>query len=349
MAKGNRGLHACDAQRKKDALKDKKRNAANRKQQREFVMRGKTSDELLSEIHRINRVLKDGEGEEDKLVVQKRKLIEAHKAAVKREKELAAARKNAVAEETVTIKGMGKIFKQTKSKSIANQSGNALEFDGSTQDEDDGGHRSHKTRKTEDADEEMAPGFTQEEEESMMFDDEIIEEVMLEVPPGIKAPPGIRGVPRPPGQFGPQFLAMGQGVLLGMGTSPVFPHQNVPMSSVPLGPSVPAGAPPSTAGPEVQRPGRQDISNDPMDPNFNKPGGSKEIGAQPKPAPSGPKLAFMPTSLMVRKRPAPVPVRRLPRKAAPAAAKPAAVKEKSTAEAYDKFMAEMENIGAFDE
>lgn len=198
--------------------------------------------------------------------------------------------------------------------------------------------------------------FSQAEEESMVFDESIIEEVILEVPPGIRAPPGIRGNPRPPGTPLIHLPMNGMHPMMTRSHHPLqqqphLPQQLPKLSNDALGPAPgPAAMPPKD---EPSKP------FDPLDPSSAK----TSISAKPE-KPSGtvaPKLAFMPVSLMVKNRPVARPVRpalkatkiadeRAIAKKRAAAQPPAASPATDTTEgAYDQFMQEMDAMGAFEE
>lgn len=381
MAKGKKDLHACDKERKKQNKKDLKRNAVKRKEHKEVILKSMDPASILSEIYRINRAEVAGTSDE-KMLIKRKQLIAAHKAAVAKAKEV-QEKKNQPEEEQITIKGLSKIFKSIKNKAAPEESGVlALTHDGTEdalmEDNEDTRNESVADKenitegeKIEDATKETEKGgkqkkgvvFSQAEEESMVFDESLIEELILEVPPGVKAPPGIRGVPRPPGT---PLMTLGTNSLFGRPPIPHIMHPGAPhhpaqlvqhalkLSETPLGPTIPFELKPK---PSVQ----DNKSLDPLDPSAKK---KSEISSGPSIAslPSGstaPKLAFVPTSLLVKSR-APAPFRRAQvskqankmvdeREVATRKKEKKADKSSTTAEAYDEFMQVMDAMGAFEE
>lgn len=308
MGKDKRQLHPADQWRKKEKRKNLKRNKDNRRNHREELLSKRTPEDILREIHQINRKNAAGNAD-DKLLARKNILIEGHKAALAAIKEREKQRKEAAEAEPVVIKGMGKIFRQTKAKPAATPALKEPEVQMLTMDES--------------AQEEVSEGmvmepevvdasafYTKDDEDAMVFDDELIaeyEEEFLEVPPGINAPPGIK-----PRVITPMNPHMRPGVPF-RGAPPIAirPHGNGQHPApVYVGPKLPQQPKPQEPEKPKDTP-KPKAPVDPLNPVKKMAVDNKSTvqakAQKPQAAISAAMAAFVPTALMVkRKQPKPV-------------------------------------------
>lgn len=207
MGKEKKDLHPADKERKKLKQRDLKRNAGLRKTHRESILGAKSPDEILSEIHKINRLVLQGLAD-DKAEVRKKQLIDAHKSAIKKLNETKQVKSKEGEEPQVIIKGMNKIFrtkgpekKDEDQLTIENKmedGGIEEEAKEELREEAKEVHREEKSAFTERRDRAHSR-FTEDDLSAMTFDDTMVipvedeEALLLEAPPGILRPPGIRG------------------------------------------------------------------------------------------------------------------------------------------------------------
>lgn len=195
MGKEKKELHPADKERRKHKKRDLKKNAGLRKTHRETILGSKTPDEILSEIHKINRTIMQGLAD-DKAEIRKKQLVDAHRAAMKKLNETKQAKPKEEPPQVV-IKGMNKIFRTKAVEGKKDDEQLALENKTEFEEEDAKVEGEEIVREVSERKDRAYARYSEEDLSAMTFDDSMVvpvdedESSLLEAPPGIIRPPGV--------------------------------------------------------------------------------------------------------------------------------------------------------------
>eukprot|EP01083_Nonionella_stella_P178995 634069_1 len=176
MGRRKKSLHPADQYRKIQRKRTLKKNKAERTKIREESLLKRNSEQLMGEIRKLQQLESDGLMTE-KLSHRRQKLLKAHAAVLKREKDETSRRE----EDRVEVKGLGRIVRRAPVE-IPSDSSDSDSDRSDDSEKENGTHVEDKLEELKLLDEDDVPFFPPG----------------LAIPPEIEKPPGLGRASRSP-------------------------------------------------------------------------------------------------------------------------------------------------------